>query len=281
MGTDTTIEWCDSSWNPWIGCTEVSVGDKGACVNCYARSATPTRAMRIGWGAGKPRHRTSASTWALPLIWERNASEFEATHGRRQRVFCASLADVFDNEVEPQWRADLFAIIRATPSLDWLLLTKRIGNVASMLPADWSQGYANVGIGATVVTRAEFDRDADKLRATPAGMRFLSMEPLLECMGNIDLGGIDWVIVGGESGRRARPMDAQWALRIRDRCQLYGAAFFFKQGSSNNWAAYKDFHSFPPHLQHRAWPQMRRQAGPSPLGAAGSAPKSGLAGHFG
>src|SRR5262245_48892390 len=108
MGENTNIAWADHTFNPWIGCTKVSVGDRGACVNCYAEVATPVRAMHIAWGPGKPRHRTSPATWALPLKWERGAEAFRAEHGRRQRVFCASLADVFDNEVDPQWRADLF-----------------------------------------------------------------------------------------------------------------------------------------------------------------------------
>lgn len=268
MGEHTSISWCDRTFNPWIGCTKVSVGDKGACANCYAEVATPTRAMHIMWGPGEPRHRTSPATWALPLRWERGAEAFQAEHGRRQRVFCASLADVFDNEVNPTWRADLFRLIRATPSLDWLLLTKRIGNAEAMIDRALADGHLltsrepfwpwpNVWLGSTVVTQEEAERDVPKLLATPARVRFLSCEPLL---GLIDLRriardgairldaltgfhsapswsaplppalpGIDWVIAGGESGPKARPMHPSWARALRDQCTAALVPFLFKQ----------------------------------------------------
>jgi protein gp37 len=272
------IEWTDHTFNPWIGCTKVSVGLKGACEHCYAEVATPTRAMHIQWGPGKPRHRTSAATWAMPFRYERNAATFYEQHGRRQRVFCASLADVFDNEVDVQWRADLFGVIRQTPSLDWLLLTKRIGNAVEMIaelqePQKNWWPLPNVWLGATVVTQVEVDRDVPKLLATPAAKRFLSMEPLMESV-DLDRGGwsllrplrpppgnkggwergVDWVIVGGESGRAPRPMAQQWAESIRDQCLASGVPFFFKQGSEANWPAYKDFSRFAPQLQVREWP---------------------------
>lgn len=279
MAELSKIEWTDHTFNPWIGCTKVSVGPKGACVNCYAEVATPTRAMHIGWGPGKPRHRTSHSTWELPRRWERNAEAFQTEHGRRQRVFCASLADVFDNEVDPTWRADLFRLIRETPSLDWLLLTKRIGNATSMIHDALTRAHLrtsrepfwpwpNVWIGSTVVTQEEVDRDVPKLLETPAHIRFLSCEPLLE---EITFAGrwidhpnpavhenwlerIDWVIVGGESGREPRPMAQQWVEAIRFECASLGVAFFMKQGSAANWPAYKDFSRFAPFLQVREWP---------------------------
>lgn len=184
MAVKTEIEWCDSTFNPWIGCTRVGPG----CDNCYAAVSTPSRSMSIKWGAGEERHRTSASTWSQPMKWERNAQAFLAEHGRRQRVFCSSLADVFDNEVPPEWRAELFALIAATPSLDWLLLTKRIGNVAKMIKAPGMQkcGFPpNVWLGATVVNQQEAERDVPKLQDTQAAVRFLSIEPML---GPITLG---------------------------------------------------------------------------------------------
>ena len=133
MAETTAIEWCDSTMNPVIGCTKVGP----PCLNCYAAVSTPARAMKIELGPGKPRHRTSAATWKQPLIWERKHEKFFSQNGRRRRVFCASLADVFDNEWDPQWRADLFDLIKHTPHLLWMLLTKRIGNAKAMLPADW------------------------------------------------------------------------------------------------------------------------------------------------
>jgi protein gp37 len=243
MAEQSAIEWTDSTFNPWIGCTKVSPG----CDNCYAECATPSRTLGVAWGPHAQRRRTSASTWAQPMRWERQHAEFFARHGRRRRVFCASLADVFDNAVSDDWRADLFALIESTPHLDWQLVTKRIGNVAGMVPYDWicpRRGWpSNVWLGITVVNQAEADRDAPKLLATPARVRFLSMEPLL---GPVDLRRtvrpwgesgasaamlslISWVIVGGESGPKARPMHLQWARDLRDQCAAAGVPFLFKQ----------------------------------------------------
>lgn len=232
MSENSSISWTDATFNPWIGCTRVSP----ACDHCYAAISTPARALGVPWGTGEPRHRTSPSNWAQPRRWNSAAADFYAAHGRRRRVFCASLADVFDNEIDPEWRDDLWRLIEATSELDWLLLTKRIGNVQKMLPADSSDfaaRFPNVAIGATVCNQAEADRDIPKLVALPAAVKFLSIEPLLS---RIDLGGpdghlqgIDWVIVGGESGPHARPMSPDWARLIRDQCSAAVIPFSFKQ----------------------------------------------------
>lgn len=261
MSEQTSIEWCDSTFNPWIGCTRVSP----ACDDCYAARSTPARTLGVAWGAGQPRRRTAEATWNQPEAWERGHAEFYAKHRRRRRVFCASLADVFDNEVPVEWRIDLFRLIASTPHLDWLLLTKRIGNAQGMLPHSWLYEGAvpgNVWLGATVVNQAEADRDVPKLLAVPARVRFLSIEPML---GPIDLrelvtrsdrmlteavdalrgeltcvtdhgsgrtdrcARLDWVICGGESGPKARPMHPDWARSLRDQCAAGGVAFLFKQ----------------------------------------------------
>lgn len=257
MSDTTKIEWCDSTFNPWIGCTKVGPG----CDHCYAEVSTPARAMGIVWGPHAERKRTSAGNWALPLRWERQHADFFAQHGRRRRVFCASLADVFDNQVPAEWRADLFRLIEATPNLDWLLVTKRIGNVLQMvMKANTDRFLANEGfnhglpgnvwLGITVVNQDEADRDIPKLLAVPARVRFLSMEPLL---GPVDLslwldiyqfedGGqwsrrnvgqlgdiLDWVIVGGESGHHARPMSPDWVRSLRDQCAAARVPLLFKQ----------------------------------------------------
>lgn len=261
MAADSKIEWTDHTFNPWEGCQKVGPG----CDNCYAeaRNARFGGGQAINWGPGAPRRRTSAANWSMPHRWNDQAGAFMAQHGRRQRVFCASLADVFDNAVDPQWRADLFALILATPALDWLLLTKRIGNVSAMLPEAVVGGElpSNVWLGATIVNQAEADRDIPKLLAVPAAKRFLSMEPLL---GPVDLtnlvqksgpgehhfsaldcdvdpaddewGGatVNWVIVGGESGPGARPMHPDWARSLRDQCLTAGVPFLFKQ--HGEWA---------------------------------------------
>lgn len=243
------IEWCDHTFNPWEGCTKVGPG----CDHCYAenRNARFGGGKSINWGPGAPRRRTSSSNWQQPLKWNAEAKRL----GVRYRVFCASLADVFDNEVDTQWRIELISLICKTPHLDWLLLTKRIGNAAGMLESafraahgqreGWADNYfPNVWLGATIVNQAEADRDIPKLLAVPAAKRFLSMEPLLGAVnvfsqitgelllnsGNdYEPGWLDWIIVGGESGPKARPMHPDWARRVRDQCEAAGVPFMFKQ----------------------------------------------------
>lgn len=269
MSDTTEIAWCDSTFNPWIGCTKVGPG----CDHCYAEADFDLRRHRAKWGAGQPRHRTAPANWKKPIQW--NAKPFavcplcgwrgeqaEAARGcdcpqcmtpnvlvsARRRVFCASLADVFDNEVPVQWRADLFALIAKTPNLDWLLLTKRIGNAKTMMADALSTCQAanregmiwplpNVWIGATICNQAEADRDIPKLLSVPAAVRFLSMEPLLgpvslDCWpiyGEDEKPLLHWVIVGGESGSKARPMHPDWARGLRDQCAAAGVPFLFKQ----------------------------------------------------
>ncbi|MDP4076198.1 phage Gp37/Gp68 family protein [Acidovorax sp. A1169] len=177
MSENSKIEWTDHTFNPWEGCQKVGPG----CDHCYAetRNARFAGGTAINWGPGAPRRRTSASNWELPKRWNAQADAFMAQHGRRQRVFCASLADVFDNAVDLLWREDLFALINATPNLDWLLLTKRIGNVPAMVSIIPGWLPDNVWLGATIVNQEEADRDIPKLLRVPARVRFLSMEPLL------------------------------------------------------------------------------------------------------
>lgn len=259
MSENTKIEWADHTFNPWEGCQKVGPG----CDHCYAedRNARFGGGVAVNWGPGAPRRRTSAANWRKPLTWNANHEAFFAANGRRQRVFCASIADVFDNAVDSQWRADLFELILATPNLDWLLLTKRIGNVGNMLPVpfDFDKHYPNVWLGATIVNQEEADRDIPKLLAVPAAKRFLSMEPLLgavdltshlwgrakrcvDCPEDSDCAcgwyprnaiegepALDWVIAGGESGPNARPMHPDWARRLRDHCEAAGVPFLFKQ----------------------------------------------------
>lgn len=174
----TSIEWCDSTFNPWFGCTAVSM----ACDHCYAE-AWAKRSGLVKWG-NAPRRLASDEHWKKPMRWQREARAFFAQHGRRRRVFCASLADAFDNQVDPLWRERLWALIRITPDLDWLLLTKRPQNIAKMLPAHWGEGWPNVWLGTTVENQDEANRRIPKLCDVPARLRFLSCEPLL---GQLDL----------------------------------------------------------------------------------------------
>lgn len=220
MGEDSKIEWTTHTFNPWIGCTEVSPG----CDNCYAR----TLAERYGWttwGKGQWRRRTAEANWRKPLTWDRQARE----SGRRAQVFCASLADVFDAEVPRGWRDDLWVLIRQTPHLDWQLLTKRPNLIRRSLPPDWGSGWPNVWLGASVESQEHTWR-IDHLIKVPAVVRFLSCEPLL---GSLSLPSylmnIDWIIAGGESGHGARAMHPAWVRSLRDQCIAAGVPFLFKQ----------------------------------------------------
>lgn len=227
MGENSEISWTDHTFNPWIGCTKVSP----ACDHCYAERDNGRRKWVTGWGPGVPRRRTK--TWGQPIKWNKDAE----ANDTRPRVFCASLADVFDNEVPPEWRADLFNLISITPNLRWILLTKRIGNAAKMLPWDWKDGYENVGLMATLANQEEWDRDFPKLMDTPARWRGVSAEPLL---GPISIGGgkagfswdapkVDWIITGGESGPGYRALNMDWVRHIRDQCHWAGITFHHKQ----------------------------------------------------
>ena len=221
MAQNSKIEWTDHTFNPWIGCTKVSP----ACDNCYAENLMDTRYGRAKWGPGETRVRTVANNWRTPRKWNKQA----AASGERPFVFCASLADVFDNEVEPQWRADLFALIRDTPNLIWLLLTKRVGNVIKMCPDDLP---ANVAIGATLPNQFEYDRDRMKLWQVKQELRplftFGSFEPMLGPV-ILDKHAPDWIIVGGESGTNARPMNLDWARNLKRQSEDFGRVFNFKQ----------------------------------------------------
>lgn len=220
MAENSKIEWTDHTFNPWIGCTKVSP----ACDNCYAEALMDGRYGRVQWGAGNPRSRTAPSTWQQPRKWNREAEK----SGARPFVFCASLADVYDNEVDPQWRADLFALIRETPNLVWLLLTKRIGNVHKMTPVI----PMNVAVGATMANQEEYDRDRMKLAAVKHDLMplftFGSFEPLLGSI-ILDNNAPDWIIVGGESGANARPMNLDWARSLKHQSAELGRVFNFKQ----------------------------------------------------
>lgn len=226
MADQTRIEWCDSTFNPVVGCTKISA----ACDGCYAE-AWAKRAGRSELWNGE-RARTSASNWRGPVKWNAASPEFVREHGRRQRVFCASLADVFDNQWDPRWRADLWTLIRATPHLDWLLLTKRPQNIRKMLPPDWCDGYPNVWLGVTAEDQDAYDSRYRKvLQFIPAVVRFISYEPALGPLNVVHPGDVhpDQVIAGGESGGDARAADPRWFRDVRDQCAPVGIAFLFKQ----------------------------------------------------
>lgn len=268
MGDQTKIEWCDSTFNGWMGCTKVSP----ACDHCYAAVSTPVRTKGIAWGAGQPRQRTSAANWQQPRRWNEAAGRRRFVQcdgcGRREfrkwdntvppgglaccstpgctalpesdsqpvrpRVFCASLADWLDNEVPIEWLVDLLDLIRRTPNLNWLLLTKRVGNwrwrvegVAEYLRAHWpaidaspllqwvgawldGDAPVHVWLGATVVNQEEADRDVPKLLQVPARVRFLSVEPML---GPIQLTSSGFIPPDDEGPARDDGRSSLWPTR--------------------------------------------------------------------
>lgn len=221
MGEQTEIAWTDATFNPWWGCTRIDP----ACEHCYAE-AWAKRTGTTRWGPTAPRRTFGAAHWEEPVKWNRKA----AKAGERMRVFCGSMCDWADKDAPRDELAKLWPLIRATPMLDWLLLTKRTDRIEALLPEDWGRGYPNAWLGSTVGDRPGLWR-ANVLTSIPAAVRFLSVEPLLESLGDISafLPGIHWVIVGGESGARARPMDLAWARSIRQQVRWSGAAFFMKQ----------------------------------------------------
>ncbi|MDB5542180.1 MAG: hypothetical protein JWQ89_3907 [Devosia sp.] len=232
MAEFSKIEWTDHTFNPWTGCTNVSPG----CDHCYAE-AWSKRSGHVKWG-NNPRKRTTEAYWKGPLIWQSRADQFAAQHGRRQRVFCASLADVFDNQADKAWRADLWDLIRQCRGLDWLLLTKRPQNIRKMLPADWGpDGYPNVWLGFTGEDQERYDQRWHHLAAVPAAVRFVSYEPAIGPLRLDPAAPVqpDWIISGGESGPGARFMDPQWARDIVADCYSLGVAPFFKQ-----WGRYEN-----------------------------------------
>lgn len=237
MGKDSAIEWTHHTFNPWWGCVKVSE----ACDNCYAE----TWAKRLGeqvWGPKTERRFFSDHHWQEPLRWNKEAQ----AKGMRRRVFCASMADVFENRKDliPH-RLRLLELIAQTPSLDWLLLTKRIHLVKKQLPKGYSFP-ANVWLGTTVENQdAANTRLPYLMEFTSPSVRFLSCEPLL---GEIRLGPylqpgphgtrIDWVIAGGESGAKSRPMEPDWPDLLRKQCNAASVPFHFKQWG--HWAPIDD-----------------------------------------
>ena len=204
-----------------------------ACKNCYAEAWSRRVGRGTLWGSRSDRRFFSDRHWDQPRKWDEEAR----SEGKYRRVFCASMADVFEARVELNpWRERLWQLIARTPNLQWLLLTKRPESLNQHLP-DWP--FKNVWLGTTVENQRWADERLPHLAKRQAAVRFLSCEPLL---GPIDLSrwlkldAIDWVIVGGESGPKARPTDPRWVLSLRDQCTKFGVAFHFKQWG--HWAPY-------------------------------------------
>jgi protein gp37 len=227
MGKNSKIEWTHHTFNPWWGCTRVSA----ACKHCYAEAW----AKRVGkqiWGPKAPRRFFGDTHWAGPWKWNQEAGK----RGERARVFCASMADVFEarRDLNP-WREKLWALIEGTPQLDWLLLTKRPERILQTVPwkAEWPQ---NVWIGTTVEDQESAELRLPHLARVPAVVRFISAEPPLSELSIASWLGssIDWVITGGESGPHARPSSPSWFRNLLIQCMHADVPFHFKQWG--DWA---------------------------------------------
>jgi protein gp37 len=279
VGADSKIEWTHHTFNPWRGCSKISPG----CAHCYAERMSHRNPQLLGeWGDDGVRAMASETYWKQPLSWDRAAQ----VAGERRRVFCASLADVFEDRPElVAPRVRLFHLINETPNLDWLLLTKRPENVLKFqggngVPRSWTENFPpNVWMGTSVEDQQRADERIPQLLRIPAPVRFLSIEPLIEAVDlegdslwcldcprcedegyhesdtnawichhcdstqKSDEAGIDWVIVGGESGPGARPLHPDWVRSLRDQCQAAHVPFFFKQ-----WGEFIHPHSRELHL---------------------------------
>lgn len=260
MAENSKIEWCDHTFNPWMGCVKVSPG----CEHCYAEAMMDSRYGRVQWGENGTRALTSDANWRKPLKWNRDADAIQQYHSAnlgtdppRPRVFCASLADVFEDREELlPWLARLVMLIEECTNLDWLVLTKRPEKVLERLewvgcPPNWLYENSHVWLGVSAENQTWWDRRVSVLRDINARRRFVSVEPMIGPINAYDqffvtedceyIGSarqmIDWVIVGGESGPGARPMHPDWVRSIRDQCQAAGVPFHFKQWGA--WA-YRD-----------------------------------------
>jgi protein gp37 len=252
MGLITTIAWCDGTWNPWQGCRHVSPG----CDNCYMY----TWMRRWGWDPTVVRR--SKTTFRDPLRWH-----------EPQRIFTCSLSDFFIQDADA-WRPEAWEIIRQTPRHTYLILTKRPQLIRARLPEDWGTGYPNVWLGVSVENPQMQANRIPIFLQIPAVHRFLSIEPLLEPLAPLDLTGMSWVIVGGESSPGYRPMPHTWVWPILEACQRHDVAFFFKQSAgltAETGTALQ--HADGTSWYHQEWPDERR----APIATA-SAPGLYLAG---
>ncbi|HEX7735302.1 MAG TPA: DUF5131 family protein [Ktedonobacteraceae bacterium] len=261
MGEITTISWTDKTHNEWIGCQKVTEAE---CGDCYALRWANRHDMHV-WGSlhGSNRHLTK--THDNPRKWNREAQE----QGRRFKVFCASLSDVFEPHPQvAEARKRLWELIEETPYLDWQLLTKRPKFIRQLVPQSWLQVWpGNTWIGTSVGTQAAAEKRIPYIIDLPAPVIFLSCEPLVEQVTLAPWLGrqaINWAICGGYSGSQHRPMELSWARALRDECQAYDVAFFMKQLGSVYARNHRlrntkgeDIAEFPEDLRIQEFPPIR------------------------
>jgi protein gp37 len=227
---ETSIEWTDASWNPVAGCTVLTAG----CTNCYAmRMAARLEAMRVDKYRGLTRKSGGRSVWTGEISLDPKSLDAPRSWTKPRRVFVNSMSDLFHPDVPEDFIARVWKVMEDTPRHTYQILTKRPERMAELLVRPGFPTLPNVWLGTSVEDGRVLDR-LDIMRSVPAAVRFVSLEPLLGSVRNADLTEIHWVIVGGESGPRAREMKAEWVHEVEAMCSRYGTAFFFKQWGGKN-----------------------------------------------
>jgi protein gp37 len=222
---ETHIEWTDATWNPVAGCSIVTAG----CTNCYAmQMAKRLEAMGVEKYQGLTRRSGKRTIWNGVVREDRAALEIPYGWKKPKKIFVNSMSDLFHEQVTDKFILDVWRVMQATPRHNYQILTKRPRRMAQLVTDQVGKVLPNVWLG-TSVENAEVRDRVDDLRAVPAAIRFISFEPLIGPVGSIDLTGIDWAIVGGESGSAARPIREEWIDEIYAQCVQQRTAFFFKQ----------------------------------------------------
>jgi protein gp37 len=230
MAENSPIEWTDATWNPVAGCSVASAG----CTNCYAmRMAARLDAMGVDKYRGLTRKTGGRAKWTGAIRCDEKSLELPFSWRRSRKVFVNSMSDLFHPDVPVSFISKVWSVMRRTPRHDYQLLTKRPERMRDILGSDEFPVLPNVWIGTSVEGSQVVQRIED-LRKTPAAIRFVSFEPLIGPVGVVNLDGVAWAIVGGESGPAARPMDEKWVWQIERLCRRHDTAFFFKQWGGTN-----------------------------------------------
>jgi len=222
---ETQIEWTDATWNPVVGCSAMSAG----CTNCYAvEMARRLEAMGVDKYRGLTRKSGKRTVWKGIVREDRAALGIPLQWKRPKKIFVNSMSDLFHDFVSESFIADVWSVMERTPHHHYQILTKRPDRMLEIVTHSIRKILPNVWLGTSIENAAAASR-IDALRSIPAAIRFISFEPLIGSVGSIDLSGIHWAIVGGESGRLARVIREEWIDEIYDQCSRYDTAFFFKQ----------------------------------------------------
>jgi protein gp37 len=242
------IEWTDATWNPVAGCLMISPG----CTNCYAmRMAGRLQAMGLSSYGGVARKSGGRSVWTGKINLIERALDAPLSWRKPRKVFVNSMSDLFQDGVSEEYIQKVWSVMERANWHVYQILTKRPDNMRRVLQKLNLPRLPHVWLGTSVESAAYKTRIAE-LQATPASIRFVSFEPLLDDVGVVNLDGIHWAIVGGESGPKARPIEEKWVRRLQRTCKRQGVAFFFKQwGGTNKKSAGRE-------LNGRTWDEFPR-----------------------